>query len=535
MSAITAGELAKRSKPKAMAAITAGELAKHSKPGDLWMAIDGDVYDVSKFARVHPGGAKVLEQLAGHDVTNEFFDLHRQEILTKYARLKIGRLDSAEEAMHSPDDESEISSVPFAELPAFQGQISPYFKESHRRFMEAVRSFVRRELAPMASSQELSGDYPMKETQQKLGQKGLMVTRMGPGPWLAQAAELGIEIPGGVSPAEFDYFHEMIAHQEFGRLGHPGFIDSCGTGWLISAPAIYHFSSNEMRQQVGGPLLRGDKWSCLAISEPFAGSDVAGLKTTAELTPDGKHYVVNGVKKWITEGAYADYFVTAVRTGGAGAKGISMLLIERGEGVETKQIKTTYSTSAGTALVILSDVKVPVENLMGKTNDGFRLIMYNFNHERWMIVNSLMGQVRAAITDAFLWAKQRKVFGKPLIDQPVIRNKLASSVAAMESVQSYNESLTYDMANSREGPIGTRLAGPIAMLKYQSTRMAWKVADDTVQILGGRGITRTGMGAKVEGLKNFAKYAAVYGGSEEIMADLAIKQALRDFPTRSRL
>jgi len=501
----------------------------------MWMAIDGDVYDVSKFARIHPGGAKVLEQLAGNDVTTEFYELHRHEVLTKYKRLKIGCLETAEDSTRSPDDESNISSIPFAELPAFQGQISPYFKQSHTCFMEAVRSFIQQELVPIAASQELSGDYPTKETQQKLGQKGLMVSRMGPGPWLTQAAELDIEIPGRVAPAEFDYFHEMIAHQEFGRLGHPGFIDSCGTGWLISAPAIYHFSSNELRQQISGPLLRGDKWSVLAISEPFAGSDVAGIKTTAELTPDGKHFIVNGVKKWITEGAYADYFVTAVRTGGAGAKGISLLLIERGEGVETKQIKTTYSTCAGTSLVILSDVKVPVGNLMGKKNDGFRLIMYNFNHERWMIVNSLLGQVRAAITDAFLWAKQRKVFGKALIDQPVIRNKLASSVAAMESVQSYNEALTYDMANSREGPVGTRLAGPIAMLKYQTTRTAWKVADDTVQILGGRGITRTGMGAKVEGLKNFAKYAAVYGGSEEIMADLAIKQALRDFPTRSRL
>jgi len=327
----------------------------------------------------------------------------------------------------------------------------------------------------------------------------------------------------------------MIAHQEIARLGHPGFIDSLGAGFLISAPAIFHFGTDSMRRCLGADLLKGEKWSALAISEPFAGSDVAAIKTTAEKTPDGKFYVVNGVKKWITEGAYADYFVTAVRTGGAGAGGISLLLIPRGEGVATSQIKTTYSTCAGTALVIFSDVKVPVENVLGKENDGFKLIMYNFNHERWMIVNSLVGQVRAAIADTFMWARQRKVFGKPLIDQPVIRNKLASSVAALESVQSFNEALTYDMIKSKDGPVGQRLAGPIAMLKFQTTRTAWKVADDTVQILGGRGITRTGMGAKIEGLKNFAKYAAVYGGSEEIMADLAIKQALRGFPPNAKL
>jgi len=497
------------------------------------MAVDGDVYDVSKFARVHPGGAKVLEQLAGHDVTAEFYELHRHSVLEKFARLKVGRLGSAAEAKRAAA--GSISAVPFAEIPAFQGQNSPYYKDSHKRFLQAVRAFVQAELEPIAASQDLSGEYPEPELRRKLGMAGLMVSRMGPGMWLREAVALGITIPGGVTPEEFDYFHEMIAHQEIARLGLPGFIDSLGAGYLISAPAIFHFGTESMRQGLGRQLLKGEKWSVLAISEPFAGSDVAAIKTTAEKTPDGKFYIVNGVKKWITEGAYADYFVTAVRTGGAGAGGISMLLIPRGEGVTTSQIKTTYSTCAGTALVIFSDVKVPVENLLGVENDGFKLIMYNFNHERWLIVNNLIGQIRAAITDTFMWARQRKVFGKPLIDQPVIRNKLASSVAAMECVQTYNEALTYDMIVSKDGPVGQRLAGPIAMLKFQTTRTAWKVADDTVQILGGRGITRTGMGAKIEGLKNFAKYAAVYGGSEEIMADLAIKQALRGFPPSARL
>ena len=332
---------------------------------------------------------------------------------------------------------------------------------------------------------------------------------------------------------DVDYFHESIAHQEIARLGLPGFIDSLGAGYLISAPAIHHFGTEAMRKTLFPELLRGEKWSALAISEPFAGSDVAQIKATAKRSEDGKHFIVNGVKKWITEGAYADYFVTAVRTGGPGGKGISLLLVERGEGVETSQMKTTYSKCAGTAMIIMDDVKVPVENLLGKENEGFKLIMYNFNHERWFICQILLGQMRAALADAFMWARQRKVFGKPLIEQAVIRNKLASSLAALESTQSHSEAITYDM--SKHGPVGDRLAGPIAMLKFQATRTAWKVADDTVQILGGRGVTHTGMGSKIEGLKNFAKYAAVYGGSEEIMADLAVKQAMRSFPATARL
>jgi len=364
-------------------------------------------------------------------------------------------------------------------------------------------------------------------------QSGVMLSRMGRGPWLEHAKEMGLALPGGVSFEEYDYFHEMIAHQEISRIGLPGFIDCLGTGYLISCPAIFNFGSEEIKRGIGRQVLAGEKWSALCISEPFAGSDVAGMKATAVPTPDGQHFVVNGVKKWITEGMYADVFVTAVRTGETGSKGLSMMLVDRDNGVETTQIRTTYSTCCGTALVIYDDAKVPKENLFGNLNEGFKMVMYNFNHERWMIANNLIGQVRAALTDAFLWARQRKIFGKQLIDQPVIRAKLAASAAALESVQAFNEAITYDM--SKTSPLGTRLAGPIAMLKLQTTRMAWDVADHTVQILGGRGITRTGMGAKVEGLKNFAKYAAVYGGSEEIMADLAVKQALQHFPKEAKL
>merc|ERR1712087_205694 len=169
----------------------------------------------------------------------------------------------------------------------------------------------------------------------------------------------------------------------------------------------------------------------------------------------------------------------------------------------------------------------------GKEGEGFKQIMFNFNHERWMIAQTLLGQGRAALADTFMWSKQRKIFGKSLIDQPVIRNKLASAAAALECVFTMLEAVTYDMI--QHGSHNDIMAGRIALLKYESTRTSLKVADDCVQIMGGRGITRTGMGAKVEGFKNYVKYAAVYGGSEEIMAELAIKQALKQFPAKAKL
>lgn len=140
-----------------------------------------------------------------------------------------------------------------------------------------------------------------------------------------------------------------------------------------------YMKESPYKKEIMQSVFSGKKKMCLAITEAFAGSDVAGLRTTATKTPDGKHYIVNGTKKWITNGVFSDYFVTAVKTD----KGLSVLLIERGEGIETKLIKTSYSTVAGTTYITYDNVKVPVENLIGEENKGIYVILANFNHERW--------------------------------------------------------------------------------------------------------------------------------------------------------
>ena len=173
-------------------------------------------------------------------------------------------------------------------------------------------------------------------------------------------------------------FHEQIAHEEVARMGYASYQDSLGAGMVIGLPPVLHFCKNKtLQQKVVRDVLTGEKRICLAITEPVAGSDVAAIQTTAVKTPDGKHYIVNGVKKWITNGAHSHYFATAVKTG-KGHGGVSMLLIERTEGVETKQIKTSYSSSAGTAYITFENVKVPVENLLGEEGGGFFVIMANF-------------------------------------------------------------------------------------------------------------------------------------------------------------
>lgn len=236
------------------------------------------------------------------------------------------------------------------------------------------------------------------------------------------------------------------------------------------------------------------------------------------------------MKKWITNGTFCDYFATAVRTGKKGMGGISMLLIERSAGVETKPIKTSYSGAAGTALVIFENVKVPVENLLGKEHQGFKVIMFNFNHERWGIVCMVNRLNRMVLEECFKWAHQRSVFGKPLIEQPVIRQKLAIMVAQVEGVHNWLENLTFQMTQMPYKEQAEKLAGPIALLKLLCTRTAHDISDHACQIFGGRAITRTGMGRIIEMFQRTYKFGAILGGSEEIMADLGIRQAMRDMP-----
>jgi alkylation response protein AidB-like acyl-CoA dehydrogenase len=206
------------------------------------------------------------------------------------------------------------------------------------------------------------------------------------------------------------------------------------------------------------------------------------------------------------------------------------LLIERSEGLETRSIKTSHNVATGTAYVIFENVKVPVANLLGKENQGFKVILYNFNHERWIIIVAIIAATRYVIEECFKWAHQRIVFGKRLIDQPTVRNKLAHMVAQLESIHSWLENLTYQMNNMTFEEQSRKLAGPLALLKLATTRVSLYVKDQSVQIFGGRALTQTGMGRVIESFMRTQKFGAILGGSEEIMADLGIKQAMKQFP-----
>ncbi|EJF64623.1 acyl-CoA dehydrogenase [Dichomitus squalens] len=507
------------------------DVAKHNKPDDLWIIVDAKVYDVTKFQGLHPGGISVFQEadIAGQDATEAFYGLHRHEVLERpqYKRLQIGVIQGEKSVIYSQIP-GELSKIPYAEpLGLLKEYHSPYYTESHRKFLHAIRKFNDEVITPDALAREEDGKRPSSSVINQMAENGILAMNMGPGKHLEGRTLLG----GLIKPGEFDRFHELILMQELVRHGMRGYRDGQNSGATIGLPPVIHFGRPELRDRIVDEVLSGRKFISLAITEAFAGSDVAGLKTTAKKTPDGKHWIINGTKKWITNGTFSDYFTVGCKTD----KGLTVILVERQDGVETKAIKTSYSSTAGTAYITFENIKVPVENTLGPEGGGIFVILSNFNHERWAMCCGASRNMRLIVEECLKWVNQRKAFGKPLHAQPVIRAKLANMIAKSEAAQHWLESITFQMQHMDYKQQAQLLAGPIALLKMYITRSSQEVARDAVQVFGGRGITKTGMGKLIEHYHRTVPFDAVLGGAEDVLGDLGVRQAIKALPKNAKL
>ncbi|KAF7301283.1 Cytochrome b5 heme-binding domain-containing protein [Mycena indigotica] len=508
---------------------TEEEVAKHNQPGDLWIVVDSKVYDLSRFADMHPGGPNVLfvDTIAGKDATQAFFGLHRLEVLERpqYKRLVIGTLHG-QKSLIKPPPPGAISSVPYAEaswlVPGFR---SPYFTERHRKFQAGVRTFFEEVVKPAAIESEDSGKKIPQEVVDKMAEVNIIAMRLGPGKHL-QGRKL---LNGLVEPEEFDYFHELIINTELARFGTRGFIDGILAGAVIGLPPVLNFGSPELKARIVPEVFGGKKYIALAITEAFAGSDVSGIQTVA--VREGDYWVITGTKKWITNGHFADYFTTLCKTD----TGFTVILVERSDSVNTKAIKTSYSPTAGTAFVTFNRARVPVGNTLGQVGNGMKVILSNFNHERWMVTCTALAAQRVVVEECLKWASQRVVFGKPLHAQPVIRAKLAGMISRVEAGQNWLESVTHNMNNMTYAQTSELLAGPIALCKQFVGRCGTEIGNDAAQIFGGRAITVTGMGKVIENFRRTTPFDAILAGAEDVMADLGVRQALKKMPSNARL
>lgn len=339
--------------------------------------------------------------------------------------------------------------VPFSEPPWLMGLPSPYYTPELRKWQQACRQFITENLTKHAWDWEKEETVP--ETVYGVFAKHHMLIPSMPAPLpVKELKAAGIhDILGVVKVEDFTYFHNFIYSDEMIRGGLAGPPGSLTTGIAFGTPPIVKFGNEQLKRRFLPDLFTGRKRICIAITEPEAGSDVANIVTTAKKSADGKHYIVSGAKKWITNGVWSDYACMAVRTGGPGAAGLSLLVVPlKGHpGVSMRRLKVSGQISAGTTYIELDDVKVPVENLIGREGWGMRYIMTNFNHERLAIAVGATRQARVALSSAFEYVLKREAFGKKLFEQPVVRHRLAKAGALLESQYAWVETFVYQMSN----------------------------------------------------------------------------------------
>jgi acyl-CoA dehydrogenase len=376
---------------------------------------------------------------------------------------------------------------------------NPHTSEEHEAWRTQLRRFIDTEITPYAEEWDEAGHIPIE-----LWPKAAAVGLLG----------LGYPEEYGGTREGIDSWHGWITNEELARIGVGGISASLMVHG-IGLPPVLNWGTEAMKQMVAPPVLAGEKHISLGITEPGGGSDVANLSTTA--VRDGDHFVVNGSKTYITGGMRANWVSTAVRTGGEGPGGVSMLLIPTdAEGFSRTELdKKQGWWASDTATLYFDNVRVPVENLIGEENKGFLVIMTNFNGERMAMAAGMEAMGRVCLEEAVQWAQERKTFGKRLADHQVIRHKIAQMKQKLNATQAYIRICYESIENGNPNP------GDIAMLKVQASETLEFCAREAMQILGGIGYMR---GNRVERIYREVRVNAIGGGSEEIMRDLASRQ-----------
>jgi acyl-CoA dehydrogenase len=377
-----------------------------------------------------------------------------------------------------------------------------YFTPEHEQFRASLREFIAREITPFANEWDEAGTFP-RSLYQRAAEFGL----------------LGMGYPEEYGGTPADPFYQIIASEEFGRCGCGGVAASLNSHG-IGLPPVVKAGSAALKQRVIPPVLAGQKIAALAVTEPSGGSDVAHLRTTA--VREGDHYVVNGEKTFITSGMRADFITVAVRTdpSNKGAGGVSALLIEGDTpGLTRTELKKMGWWSSDTAHLRFENCRVPVGNLLGEENQGFKIFMNNFNSERTMMAAQACAYAEACLQEAVDWARQRMIDGRPLAERQVVRHKLMDMTLRIDATRALIYELAYRIQHQLARP--AQLVARVCLAKVQATQTMQFCADQAVQLLGGMGFMR---GTKSERIYREVKVMMIGGGSEEVMKDLAARQ-----------
>ena len=370
--------------------------------------------------------------------------------------------------------------------------------EEHAAIRAMVRRFAQTHIAPHGAQWEEDEEFPVE----------LYKTA-------ATAGIQGIGYPEAIGGQGGDLGHVLVAQDEMVIAGRSvGTTVGLGTHG-IALPPIVRFGTPEQQQRFVVPCLRDGKISALGITEPGGGSDVAGLRTTA--ARDGDHYVINGAKTFITSGTRADFVTTAVRTGGEGHGGVSLVVIERGTpgfGV-SKKLKKTGWWASDTAELHFDNCRVPITNRIGPEHGAFPMIMMNFAAERLALAGQCVAIAELAYRESVSYARDRSAFGKPIMGFQITRHKLADMATRIAAARALTNETT--VRALRNDPL---VAGLAAKAKNSATDMCSFVCDAAVQIHGGYGYMRETL---VERLYRDARLYPIGGGTREIMNEVIAK------------
>ena len=373
-------------------------------------------------------------------------------------------------------------------------------EDQRRAVIATVERFARTEIAPNVTAWDNAGEFPRR--------------------LYLQAADLGLlgmGYPEALGGTPAPWMLRLACAQTISRVGGSGGVLASLFSLNIGLPPVLAHGTPELQQRVIPPVLRGEKIAALAITEPGGGSDVARLKTTAVRYDD--HYIVNGEKTFITSGMRADLLTVAVRTGEAGARGLSLLSVPTdAAGIQRRALKKMGWHCSDTAQIHFNQVRVPVANLIGEEGAGFRYIMGNFNGERLVMSAAALGFAQACFGEALAWARQRNTFGAPLIERQVVRHKLMDMQMRIASTQAWVDALG-ERADTDEA--ASDWVAQVCLLKNHATQTMQWCADQAVQILGGMGYMQ---GTISERIYREVKVMMIGGGAEEIMKELAARQ-----------
>lgn len=370
-----------------------------------------------------------------------------------------------------------------------------------RQLRDSVRRFAEREIVPHIDEWERSGELP-RELHRRAAEAGL----------------LGTDLPASVGGGGGDAADSLTISEALHEAGTPGGVYASLFTCGISVPHMAASGDERLIEKFVRPTLRGELIGSLAITEPGGGSDVGHLRTTA--TRDGDDYIVNGAKTYITSGVRADYVVTAVRTGGPGAAGVSLLVVEKGTPgfAVSRKLEKMGWRSSDTAELAYTDVRVPAANLVGAENSGFAQIASAFVSERIGLAAQAYSSAQRCLDLTVQWCRDRETFGRPLISRQSVQNTLADMARRIDVARVYSRHVVERQLSGEPGAQG--LIPEVCFAKNTAVEAGEWVANQAVQLFGGMGYMAE---SEVERQYRDMRILGIGGGTTEILTSLAAK------------